>query len=153
VETLQSFLDDAWDALPDTANVLRDQLRSFEKNVTPLFSQGSISSVSKNSASQTYRGPGLGSYTPIQIANAWRTLINLYDATLQKANWAFTQNIPWFLQTYPAFSQAAGTDNDPTVYAMMKWILVPTTEYRIDITDLRLEPTGVGAINGGAYCW
>jgi len=60
---------------------LRDQLRSYERNAEALFRGGSIASVAKNAASQSYRGPGLGSYTPVQIANAWRILINLFDQT------------------------------------------------------------------------
>lgn len=73
------MLDDAWDACPEGANTLRQQLRDFEKEPGSLFKGGSIASVSKNSSSQTYSLPGSGRVTAQQMANGWRNLINLFD--------------------------------------------------------------------------
>lgn len=98
VETLRSFLDQAWEVSQAAAPpiTLRAQLRTYERNVSTFFAGGTIGSVSKNSTSQTYRGPGLGSYTVVQIANAWRTLLNLFDAT---KNWIDRELIEDPIQT------------------------------------------------------
>jgi hypothetical protein len=143
-ETLQSFLDDAWDAAPSSANSLRDQLRSFEKAVTAQYSQGSIASVSKNSFSQTYRGPGLGSYTLVQIANAWRTLINLFDEEKQRADFIQAAGDAWFIAKFPNYSSGDSPDTDPAIYDLMKNRLFVITEYQTDLSDLRLRPTLAG---------
>lgn len=74
------------------APALRNQLRAYEKASEALFRGGSIASVSKNSASQSYRGPGLGSYTPVQLANAWRQLISLYDQVFACVNAELAQH-------------------------------------------------------------
>jgi hypothetical protein len=71
--------DDAWDACAD-ATPFREQLRIFETQAGKLVSAGSISSVSKNSASQTY-GFGNGMLTAAEIARGWRQLIDLFDQT------------------------------------------------------------------------
>ena len=133
-ETLAAFLDDAWDACQASANLLRDQLRAFEKNATGIYNQGTLAAVSKNSASQTYRGAGVGSLTTLQIANAWRLLINLFDTTLAAINWRLAN---------PSSNPACNPpdNSDGTVYACMKPILLPVTEYQVDVTDLRLWPT------------
>jgi hypothetical protein len=144
-ETLQGFLENAWDAAPDNANTLRDQLRVYEKSALNLFSGGSIGSVSKNSTSQSYRGPGLGSYTPVQIANAWRMLISLFEMEKCRTDNAYkaATAIPpqsWavpFLTQFPDYAQ----DTDPAVYGLMKKQLEPVNEYQTDMTLLRLEPT------------
>lgn len=133
-ETLQTFLDDAWDAAPDAANTLRDQLRTFEKAATNLFRQGSLSSVSKNSASQSYRGPGLGSYTPVQISNAWRTLINIFDSVKDALDFAGGTGIQVDDQTIQG-------DSDPQVYAGMKSQLRIVDSCQTDMTQLRLPNT------------
>lgn len=144
-ETLQGFLENAWDAAPDNANTLREQLRSYEKAASNLFLGGSIASVSKNSASQSYRGPGLGSYTPVQIANAWRMLINLYEQEKgqTKCLYDISKQYPnntrgqWFIEKFPTYAQ----DADPAIYDFMNRKLIPVEEYQTDLSDLRLQPT------------
>lgn len=151
-ETLQAFLENAWDAAPNAANTLRQQLRVYEVAATNLFSGGSIGSVSKNSTSQSYRGPGLGSYTPVQIANAWRNLINLFEQQKCETDavYAAATAIPpqqWavpFLVKFPTYAE----DPDPAVYCLMTKQLLPVNEYQTDLTVLRLQPTlspGYGA--------
>lgn len=146
VETLQGFLDDAWDAAIDGAGTLRTQLRSYESQVTSLFSaSGSISSVSKNSTSQSYRGPGVGSYTTAQIQSAWRMLINEYDFSKKQCDYfnylsindPANTNGQNFASDFPDYAN----DPDQAVYADMKYRLQPCTEYQCDLTDLRLKPT------------
>jgi hypothetical protein len=142
-ETLQSFLDTAWEDAPDGANTLRQQLRIYEKSITAQFSQGSIGSVSKNNFSQTYRGPGLGSYTLIQIANAWRILINLLDEEIRRADELQDLSVAWFVAKFPNYA-TTGNDNDDAYYDLMKRRLIVITEYQTDLSDLRLRPTLVG---------
>lgn len=145
IETLQGFLEDAWDAAKDAANTLRPQLRGYESSVRALSSQGALGSVSKNSTSQSYRGPGLGSYTPIQIADAWRMLIQNYDQNLAKAN-AFQrltvsdptcQAAEWFAGLFPDFA----ADPDSAVYFFMKCDLQSVPSYQPDVSYLRLQAT------------
>lgn len=157
-ETLQAFADNAWDVAKDDANSYRPQLRSYESSATILFSGGSISSVSKNSTSQSYRGPGVGSYTPVQIANSWRMLINLYDEVLRFCNclYQLSQANPppspnslaiKFITKFPDFA----ADPDPAVYFFMQQRLQPIESYETDLTDLRL-PLVLSA-NGGPLTW
>ena len=146
VETLQAFLDDAWDAAASGANSFRDQLRAYEKGITAQFSSvGSLGSVSKNSTNQSYRGPGLGQYTVAQIQTAWRMLINLFDQTKEKTDW-LNANSPGFRDEYPSYP----TDADQAVYDFTsKWLRNDFSNYQIDLTDLRLHPTlssGSGAL-------
>src|SRR5579862_879288 len=126
IETYAAFLDDAWDASPQEANSLRGQLRTFEKQVTTLFSQGSIASVGKNSANQSYRGPGLGSFTPAQLQYLWRRLINLFDSTKNEVD----------AEIALPDTQAPANDQDPVIYGRMMLQLQPVTEYQPDMTDL-----------------
>jgi len=132
-ETLQGFWDDAWDSCAASANSFRDQLRAYEKAANRQFSVGSIASVSKNSANQSYRGPGVGSYTVVQIANTWRTLINLFDRIKAEVDAEISADD----------TQKPPDDYDPTVYERGLLILgnQPVTEYSSDFTDLLLPPT------------
>ena len=135
-ETLQAFLDDAWDVAPASASTLRNQLRAFEKATTSQFSTvGSIGSVSKNSTSQSYRGPGVGSYTLVQISNAWRQLINLYDEIRKLSDYLQSISNPRFVATFPIYL----TDPDVVVYEIMKERLIVVDDYQVDLTNLRLR--------------
>lgn len=142
-ETLQGFLDDAWDVAGDVAGSLRTQLRLYETTCSKKFNvSGTLGSVSKNSASQSYRGPGLGSYTLPQIQTAWRTLINLYDQELDRANWLNAIQDVWFTTKYPKYA----ADADGAVYDFMKKRLLPIETFEEDFSDLRLHPTTRGDI-------
>jgi hypothetical protein len=135
VETYQGFLDDAYDASKTNGQGLRQTLRNFEKACNPLFQQGTLGNVAKNNASQSYRGPGLGSYTIVQIANTWRQLINLFDQSKNKVVWMLA-NPPSVLPTW--WPKA---DNDASIYNSMAWQLgYNVSEYQVDLTDLRLHP-------------
>lgn len=139
----QTCLDNAWDAAPDGANTLRQQFRVYEQQLTPLSASGSISSVSKNSTNQTYRGAGVGSYTNLQIMSVWRDLINLYDRAVIWANNLQAQAVSWFVKAWPNYG-VPGNDNDPTFYQLMKSKLIVVDEYQTDLTDLRIQPTAYG---------
>jgi len=144
VQTYQAFLDDAWDAAPATANSLRDQLRTFERAATRLFSAGSLASVAKNSASQAYRGPGIGSYTPVQIANVWRDLINLFDEEKIRIDAALAGG-----EAADADDDDQPDDTDESVYNAMRQRLLVITEYQVDVSEIRLHPT----LSNGVQTW
>ena len=143
--TLACWLENAWDDAPDVANSLRQQLRIGERNAASLFSAGSIGSVSKNSASQSYAGAGFGRFSVVQIQQGYRMLIELYDEELNRAQWIYqqSQTYPtnqqgiWFNTKFPTFS----TDPDPAVYFFMGNHIVPVENYEIDLSYLRLRPT------------
>ena len=143
--TLACWLENAWDDAPDAANTLRQQLRIQERTAQNLFSAGSIGSVSKNSASQSYAGAGFGRFSVAQIQQGFRMLIELFDQELiQTASiYSYSLKYPtnqvsvWFTTAFPNYS----TDPDPAVYAFMNRRIVPVEDYQIDLTDLRLQPT------------
>lgn len=141
VEKLQYFLEYAWTKAPAQANSLREQLFAFESSVRETARGGSVGSFSKNGASQTYRGPGLGAYTADQLGDGWRTLINLYDSIQSAMNQAATHpptNPPVGWPTVPADG-----DWDVQVYPLMvdRLRIGTVTEYQVDLTNLRLRPT------------
>jgi len=139
VEKLQFFLETAWVNAPKDANTLRDQMFTYETTARNLARGGSIGSVSKNNASHSYRGPGLGTYTPDQLGDAWRMLINFYEDSLRWVKWAIL-NPPTPLPDWWPVAPPDG-DYDPATYAAMKWKLKGCTEYQTDLSDLRLHPT------------
>jgi len=73
------MLDDAWDASQAAGTTLRESLRAAEKTVRGLLQNGSIQSVSKNSASQSYAFGSSATLTTADVARAWRDLINCHD--------------------------------------------------------------------------
>ena len=163
VETLQCWLENAWDDSPAAANTLRPQLRINERNAANLFSaSGSLASVSKNSASQAYRGTALGSLTQVQIQYGWRMLINLYDEVKcwtdnlyhlsqnqnllpQPLNQQCVILLQLFVTQFPTYA----ADPDPAIYFFMQKRTQPIYEYESDLTLLLLQPTAYagGLIN------
>ena len=114
------MLDDAWDAAPEGALTLREQLRTNERAAGLVVSGGSLSSVSKNNASQSYAF-GSGNITATEIANTWRDLIDLYD-------WVFD-----------ARTTAGFNTDDDAVYPEMRRRLVAIREFAQDFSTLGLR--------------
>ena len=109
------MLEDAWDAAPEGALTLREQLRANERAAGLVVSGGSLSSISKNQSSHSYAfGPG--NITPVEVANTWRDLIDLFD-TISAA--------------YVAAGLAA---DDVDIYPEMNRRLVPVREFTKDFT-------------------
>src|SRR5579872_5314799 len=129
---------------------------NYETQARNLARGGTIGSVSKNNASQSYRGPGLGQYTPDQLGDGWRMLINLYEDSLKWVQWAIANpplNPPawWPVQPQPG-PNGAPPDFDPAVYQRMNYVFQgAVNEYQVDLTDLRLHPVLTG--QGGVLCW
>lgn len=110
---LRGMLEDAWDVCPNDASTLRETLRNFERAARELISAGAISSISKNSASQTYQY-GSTTFSSEAVAEHWRELIDLHDRV-----------------------QAALTDkSDEAVYAEMMLQLVPVYGFTKDFSGL-----------------
>ncbi len=119
-QDLQRLLDDAWDSAPETASTLRDELRRYETAVGALLSGGSIQSVGKNSANQSYAYTGNGTLTTAEVARAWRDLISLFDRCQQVLITAGTES-----------------PTDDEIYAEMKARLRPVYQTRGDYRNLR----------------
>lgn len=143
--TLACWNDNAFDDATAGANSFRPQLRVMERGAANLFASGSIGSVSKNSASQSYAGAGFGRFSVAQIQQGYRMLIELYDDCLRMANYLYnlSQNYPanadgqCFIKKYPNYE----ADPDQAVYDLMSYRLIPVEDYQIDLSYLRLQPT------------
>ncbi len=138
--TLACWNENAWDDAPLTASSLRAQLRTMERAAQNLFSAGSLSSVSKNAASQSYAGSGFGRFSVAQIQQGFRMLIEMYDWLLREATTVYNSTGTChdeFVARYPDF----GADPDQAVYDAMTFRLQPVDNYEIDLSYLRLQPT------------
>ncbi len=144
--TLACWSDNAWDDAPEAAQSFRSQLRLMESNANNLFSSGSIGSVSKNSASQSYAGAGFGRFSVAQIQQGFRMLIELYDSNKRETQCIYnlSQQYPTnqcgidFLAKYPNYAQ----DPDQAIYDRMVCVLGnPVESYEVDLSYLRLNPT------------
>lgn len=111
------MLEDAWDAAPDGALTLREQLRANERAAGLVVSGGSLSSISKNQSSHSYAF-GSGNITATEVANVWRELIDLFDS---------------ISTSYVAAGLAA---EDIDIYPEMNRRLVPVREFTKDFTAL-----------------
>ena len=107
------MLDDAFDDAQSSAQTLRTILRTRERTAGQLVSAGSLSSVSKNNASQSY-AYGNGATTAIEIARGWRELIDCFDAT----------------------AAALASTDDTAIAAEMRLRLVPVREFTKDFASL-----------------
>ena len=153
--TLACWAENAWDDCPATPSSFRGQLRIMERNAASLFSSGSIGSVSKNSASQSYAGAGFGRFSVAQIQQGYRMLIELYDTELWETQciWNLSQtpgNVNQcainFAAQYPNYLQ----DPDQSVWDRISCLLgSPVDSYQIDLGDLRLRPT----LTAGVRTW
>ena len=110
---LQAFLDDAWSRATNEANSLRATLVTDRTSILNLVRQGAISSVGKNSASQSYKGYGPGGITQVQIIEAIGNLIALYDQLQSKITDEFTHSAEW------GNAVPAGFDFDDPIYSLL----------------------------------
>jgi hypothetical protein len=113
------MLEDAWDNRAGNGRTLREELRACERIVGLLLTAGSLSSVSKNSASQSYAFSGIGSLSTADVARAWRDLITLHDAS------------------QAALQAASLTSDDSAIYAEMCLRCFPTYATEQNLSSLR----------------
>lgn len=137
-DDLSAFLTRAWNNAQETANTLLPQLEAEQQQALTMLASGSVASLSKNTASQSYGGYNPGNLTHRQITNIFTTLIRQYQTLKDKLTCAieasddFTEGVP------------ADYDYDPDIYALLtKYFQVSTQAARLpDITDLRFAPNG-----------
>ena len=109
------MLDDAWD---DRAELtLREKLRANERAAGAMLSAGSLASVSKNSASQSF-AYGRGNVTVAEIARGWRELITCFD------------------QVFTSFNTAGLATDDATIVVEMRARIQPVREFTKDFSGL-----------------
>lgn len=109
------MLDDAWD---DRAELtLREKLRANERAAGAMLSAGSLASVSKNSASQSF-AYGRGNVTVAEIARGWRELITCFD------------------QVFTSFNAAGLATDDATIVVEMRARIQPVREFTKDFSGL-----------------
>lgn len=107
------MLEDAWDAAPNGDATLRETLRSNERAAGLVVSGGSLSSISKNQSSHSYAF-GSGTISPVEVANTWRELIDLFDGIFNEGN----------------------LTTDDLIYPEMMRRLVPVREFVKDFSGL-----------------
>ena len=91
--------------------------RANERAAGALVSGGSLASVSKNSASQSFAF-GRGNVTGVEIARGWRILITHYD------------------QVATSYATAGLATDDATVVIEMRQRLTPCREFTKDFSSL-----------------
>lgn len=79
---LRMFVDDAWD--DPSALLLREQLRAYETAARQILAGGTFSSTSANGRHVALTGSGPGHATQLEVAEAWRYLIDTYDRSVQE---------------------------------------------------------------------
>lgn len=112
-QMLLAFLNDAWQRATDGANTLREQLVTDQVAALALVKQGSIASVGKNSASQSYKGYGPGSLTQVQIVEAIGNLLAFYDQVKSKIKAEFIASADF------DFTEPANFDYDAPCYDIL----------------------------------
>lgn len=133
---LLALLNDAWNSAKADANAFRDQLVSNQTGLLPLVKAGSISSVGKNSANQSYKGYGPGGITQVQLIEANSYLLALYDQVKAELTCEFTASADFDHAVPENF------DFDQPVYdaltRVFNSLITGTTQTLPDITRLRL---------------
>jgi hypothetical protein len=85
VDDKRSMLEDAWNASQATTPPLplRGQLRSSETQIRKALAQGSISHIGGSGRSTGFAGYGQGENTPLEVAQGYRELVDLYGHGLR----------------------------------------------------------------------
>ncbi len=135
-ETYLAKLVVAWDAAPAGANTLRQEFIRQIKLADSLVASGSIASVGKNSANQSYKGYGPGGDTQEEIRGIWTTLLALYDQVQAKIKAEFIASADF------DYTEPADFDYDTNVYSILTQTFTQqsagSTYSLPDITDLRI---------------
>lgn len=136
-----AFLNDAWNRAGAGANTLRETLLADQSAALAFVKGGSIASVSKNSASQAYRGYGAGSLTQVQIVEVIGNLLGLYDQLQSKITCEFTASADF------DYIVPAGFDFDAPVYTLLTQVFNAQSsgvaQLLPDISRLRLPPNTI----------
>jgi len=111
---LLAFLNDAWNRAPLSANSLRETLFNDQINALQLVKTGSVSSVGKNSTSQSYKDYGPGALTHTQIVEGLSNLLAFYDQIKGKIEAEFVASADF------DYTEPADFDYDPTVCDLLR---------------------------------
>jgi hypothetical protein len=143
-QMLCGLLVAAWNKATEQANSLREQLLNEQGSATALVSAGSLSSVSKNTASQGYSHYGPGQVTQVQLVESYGHLIAAYDNCKYHVEVAFDD---------AAIEIPGDYDFDKPIYDLLTKILNSTADALVlpDITRLRL-PRALPPSTGGVLC-
>ncbi len=144
-DDLEAFLNLAWQNAKDAANTLPEQLLAEQQAALSLLARGSIASVGKNSANQSYGYYGPGNLTHRQITNAFTTLRRYYLIMKEKIVCAFSK---------AGITIPAGWDFDQPVYdQLIKFFQVSAQATVLpDITELRYPMTRWAGGNSTGGC-
>ncbi len=128
-----ALLNDAWNNAQDAANTLRNQLLTEQSSALKFVKRGSLTSVSKNSSSQGYRGYGPGGLTQTQAVEAYSALLGAYDSFKRKITCAIDAEDITIPDDY---------DYDTPIYDLLTRCLEDQSGFDVlpDITQLRLPP-------------
>jgi len=78
-ERLQYLLENARDDAQASGRTLREQLRFREREVGKLTEKGTLASVGSGAAQQSFGTHDPGNITTMEMADAYRKLINMFD--------------------------------------------------------------------------
>lgn len=130
-DDLSAFLNLAWQKAGDSANTLPGQLLAEQQAALAFVTAGSLSTVSKNSTSQSYAFYGPGTFTHRQITAIFTTLIRQYQAMKDKIICA-AANADVTLETDYDFDR-------PIYDLLVKYFQVSTASPQIpDIREMRI---------------
>jgi hypothetical protein len=136
-----AFLNDAWQRAADQANTFRETLLSDQSASLAFVKQGSIASVGKNSANQSYKNYGPGSLTHVQIVEVIGNLLGLYDQLKSKITCEFEASADF------DYAVPDGFDFDPPIYDLLTKVFNAQSSGAAsmlpDITRLRLPPNTI----------
>jgi len=144
-----AFLNDAWNRASDAANSFRLTLLADQSAALQFVKSGSLASVGKNSANQTYKNYGPGSITQVQSLEILGNILGLYDQVKSKITCEFQASAD-FDYTVPA-----GFDFDPPVYEALTKVFTAQSsgaaQLLPDISGLRLPPNTI--LNPSLTTW
>lgn len=127
-EDLAAFLNRAWQNAQDGANTLPAQLLSEQQAAVNYIATGSIGSVGKNSANQTYAFYAARTLTHVEITRLWTRLIRQEKEV---------RNYILKCATRDGVTIATDFDLDPAVKDLLERVLGVSTEATA-IPDIRL---------------
>ena len=138
-EHLLAALLDVWNSAKDGANTFCGQLLTEISSARALIKAGGIASVSKNSASQTYKFREPGTPTQGQTVEVYVNLLALYQQFKAKITDQFNCSADWNY-TVPAnfdFDKPIVGDTDPMTGLLAQTFLNVISGKAAQLPDIR----------------
>ena len=107
-------LEDAWDATTN-ASSLRDTLRVLESNAGRQIAGGSLSSVAANGRHSAFAAQGPGQLTPVEVAQIYRQLIDLFDQSKKWLLFCAARGLDPFNAELVGNAQSAAATVNPAI--------------------------------------